>query len=61
MTTGGQPYPFRVECSFQGKRGRVVVDQLRAVDRERLRKRLGVINPATQREVLRVLSEMFEP
>lgn len=34
---------------------------LRAVDRERLRKRLGVVTPATLRSVLNVLAELFEP
>jgi mRNA interferase MazF len=60
MTTAGQAYPFRLPCTFGGKRGHVVLDQVRTVDRERLRKRLGVIAPATLREVLRVLGEMFE-
>ena len=46
---------------FEGKLGHIVVDQLRTVDRERLRKRLGVVTPATLRSVLRVLAELFEP
>lgn len=61
MTTGSQPSPFRVICRFGGKQGRVVLDQLRTVDRERLRKRLGMITPATLANVLAVLGEMFEP
>jgi len=61
MTTAGQAYPFRVLCTFRGKRGRVALDQLRTVDRERLRKRLGAIAPSTLAEVLEVLGEMFEP
>jgi len=36
-----------------------VLDQLRTVDRARLVKRLGRISPATQREVLEALAEMF--
>lgn len=60
MTTGGHPYPFRVSCRFAGKRGHVVLDQLRTVDRERLRKRLGALSAATMAEVLGVLGEMFE-
>jgi mRNA-degrading endonuclease toxin of MazEF toxin-antitoxin module len=39
----------------------VVLEQLRTVDGERLRKRLGVITPATLASVLAVLGEMFEP
>ena len=36
MTTKGQPYPTRVACTFQGKRGQIVLDQIRAIDRIRL-------------------------
>ena len=61
MTTGGRPYPFRIPCRFAGKSGHVVLDQLRTVDRERFRKRLGVVAPATMRAALQALGEMFEP
>lgn len=61
MTTAGQPYPFRIACTFRGKRGHVVLDQLRTVDRSRLRKRMGVLAPPTLNEVLLALGEMFEP
>ena len=37
LTTGSHPYPFRVACRFEGKAGHIVIDQLRTVDRERLR------------------------
>jgi mRNA interferase MazF len=61
MTTGTHPYPFRVACRFEGKQGHIVLDEIRTVDRERLRKRLGAIKPATLRSVLQVLAELFEP
>ena len=60
LTTGGHPYPYRVACRFARKSGHIVLDQLRTVDHERLRKRLGVVTPATLRSVLHVLAEMFE-
>ena len=60
MTTGGHPYPFRITCRFGGKQGHVVLDELRTVDRDRLRKRLGALKPATVGTVLTVLAEMFE-
>jgi mRNA interferase MazF len=60
LTTGGHPYPYRVTCRFAGKSGHIVLDQVRTVDHERLRKRLGVVSPATLRSVLQVLAEMFE-
>jgi mRNA interferase MazF len=61
MTTKGQSYPTRVSCRFQGKYGQVVLDQIRTVDRSRLIKRLGRINPGTATAVLGVLRELFEP
>lgn len=60
MTTGGHPYPFRVPCRFAGKHGHVVLDQLRTVDHDRLRKRLGAVTPSIVGTVLTVLGEMFE-
>ena len=59
MTSKGRPYPTRAACRFQGKRGQVVLDQLRTVDKTRLVKRLGKIGPAVQEEVLAILAEMF--
>ena len=60
MTTKGQPYPTRVSCRFQGKKGQVVLDQIRAVDRSRLVTKLGRIAGTTATSVLDVLREMFE-
>jgi len=61
MTTKGQAYPTRVQCRFAGKDAQIVVDQIRAVDKARLVKRLGKISIATQQEVLARLAEMFAP
>jgi len=59
MTTKGRPYPTRVECTFRGKRGQVVLDQIRTVDRSRLVKRLGKLTGAQSASVLGVLAAMF--
>ncbi len=59
MTTKGRNYPTRVNCVFQKKEGQIVLDQIRTVDKSRLVKKLGSLNPSTQEEVLYVLSEMF--
>lgn len=61
MTTRGRRYPTRVGCSFQGKEGQVVLDQIRTVDKERLVKRLGRLDAPTQTAVLLVLGELFAP
>jgi mRNA interferase MazF len=59
LTTGGHPYPFRARCSFDGKDGHVVADQLRAVDRERLIRRLGSLSETTLNDLLAVLHAML--
>ena len=59
MTTKGRPYPTRVECRFEGKEGQVVLDQIRAVDKKRLIKKLGRLSKAERAEVLEILAEMF--
>jgi mRNA interferase MazF len=59
ITTKGRPYPSRVPCSFKGKQGQIVLDQIRTVDKARLVKRLGKIEARTASQVLAVLSEMF--
>jgi mRNA interferase MazF len=59
MTTKGQPYPSRVPCTFQGKRGQIVLDQIRAVDRARLVKRVGKLTAQQSAAVRAVLAAMF--
>jgi len=59
MTTKGRDYPTRVPCTFQGKEGQVVIDQIRTIDKIRLIKRLGKIDSQTQADVFSVLSELF--
>ncbi len=59
MTTVERPYPTRVALTFQGKRGQVALDQLRAIDRQRLVRKLGKISPKTAAAVSAVLIETF--
>ena len=59
MTTKGKKYPTRIFCSFQGKKGQIVLDQISAVDKKRLVKNLGNISKKTQEKTLHILQEMF--
>jgi len=59
MTTKGRSYPTRVQCSFQDKKGQVVLDQIKTVDKRRLFKKLGTINSKAQNSVLNILQELF--
>lgn len=59
MTTTMRPYPTRVPLRFQGKSGQAALDQLRAVDRQRLVRKLGTVSPSTAQQASAVLLEMF--
>lgn len=59
MTTVERPYPTRVPVMFQGKRGEVALDQLRAVDQRRLVRKLGTVSAKTAQSVSDTLVEMF--
>ena len=59
MTTVTRLYPTRVPVRFQGKRGQVAVDQLRAVDRQRLVRKLGTVSASAAQQATATLLEMF--
>ena len=59
MTSARRGYPTRVNLTFQRKKGQVVLDQIRTVDKSRLVKRLGRLPVSRARDVARVLVEMF--
>jgi mRNA interferase MazF len=61
MTTTRRGWPTRVGISFQGKTGEIAVDQIRAVDKLRLVKRLGKLDSKTANAVLNTLGELFAP
>jgi mRNA interferase MazF len=59
MTSARRGYPSRVPCVFQRKRGEVVLDQLRTIDKTRLIRQVGALDLATARKLLAALQEMF--
>jgi mRNA interferase MazF len=59
MTTSGKAYPTRVPCEFQGKKGQIVLDQIRTIDKSRLSKKIGTVDPEIQAEVISTLQSMF--
>ena len=59
MTTKGRKYPTRISCTFQGKKGQIVLDQIRTVDKKRLVKKLGAISNKAKDSTLNILQEMF--
>ncbi|MFI5379174.1 MAG: type II toxin-antitoxin system PemK/MazF family toxin [Tepidisphaerales bacterium] len=61
MTTVRRGWPTRVPVAFRGKNGEIALDQIRAVDKTRLIKRLGKLDAATASRLLDTLGEMFAP
>jgi len=59
MTTKGRNYPTRVSCTFNDKKGQILLEQMRAVDKTRLIKRLGKVGSFVQAQVFSVLLELF--
>ena len=52
-------FPSRVLCHFNNEEGQIVLDQIRSVDRKRLKKKLGTIDRSTAEQVKIVLQTMF--
>ena len=59
MTTAGREAPFRIGVTHGGRKGLILLDQVRAVDKTRLTKKLGVVPPKTLTTTLRTLQEVF--
>jgi len=59
MTTGSRPAPYRIPISFGGKRGLIILDQMRTLDKSRLVKRLGKAPPKIVTATLHTLRDVF--
>jgi mRNA interferase MazF len=59
MTTAGKDYPTRVSCTFKKKKGQIVLDQIRTIDKTRLVKKLDTIDAETQLKVITILQRLF--
>ena len=59
LSAASVKYPTRIEIDFLNNRRSIVLDQIRAVDRNRLVKKIGSIDKAVQKETLEKLQEMF--
>ena len=59
LTTKSHDYPSRVPVTFLDKQARIVLDQIRTVDKRRLIKRIGKIDARTIARVKRLLSAML--
>lgn len=59
LTSTIKSWPTRVDCLFDGRSGQIAIDQIRAIDKERLIKRLGQLDADIIRRLFNTLDEYF--
>jgi mRNA interferase MazF len=59
MTSKGFSSPTRIQYTFQGIKGLILLDQMRAVDKSRFIQKIGVISPRAQMKIINCLQELF--
>lgn len=59
MTTKSRQYPTRIKINFKKKTGWIVLDQIRTIDKIRLKEKAGHLNDREIVEIKRILKEML--
>ena len=59
MTTKSRAAPFRIPLVHGGKKGLILLDQIRSVDKVRLAKKMGSVSTKTLAATLDTLQEVF--
>ncbi len=59
MTSSSKKYPTRVEINHDKKKGWIVLDQIRTVDRQRIIKVFGTITDKEMTKVKTILKETY--
>ncbi len=59
LTSSIKNYPSRIINVLNGKEGEIVLDQIRAVDKIRLIKKLGKVDEQTTKHIKLILQTMF--
>jgi mRNA interferase MazF len=59
ISSGSGMYPTRIPIDLLNSKRFIVIDQIRAVDAERLVKKIGEVDKATQKLTLDTLQEFF--
>jgi len=59
MTSKGRPYLTRIPVTFKGQDGKVLLDQIRTIDKSRIIKKLGILDAEKSSLILETLGKMF--
>ena len=59
LTSTIKAYPSRVNCVFDHRHGQIAIDQIRAIDKNRLIRRLGLLDEQTIDQLFQTLEAYF--
>jgi mRNA interferase MazF len=59
MTTKSHTYPTRIEINLQNKKGWIVLDQIRTIDKQRLIQKVGELDKNTVIRIKEIIMEML--
>ncbi|MGA9045165.1 type II toxin-antitoxin system PemK/MazF family toxin [Sulfuricurvum sp.] len=60
LSSKGFDLPMRVKINFDNKEGLILLDQIRSVDKQRLVKKVGIIESNIAEDICLKLQEIFE-
>ncbi len=60
MTSKGFNFIFRPKIKFEEKKGLILLDQIRAVDKTRIIKKIGIVEKKKSKEISKMLIEIFD-
>jgi mRNA interferase MazF len=60
LTSTLKKYPTRIDCNVNGKKGQIVIDQIRSIDKLRLIKKISSINEVTSEKVYKTILAYFK-
>jgi mRNA interferase MazF len=59
LTSTIKSYPTRVKCVFDQRQGQIAIDQIRAIDKNRLIRRLGILDDPTIDRLFETIEAYF--
>ncbi len=59
LTTKSREYPTRIPIQFKGKKGWIVLDQMRTIDKSRIIRRLGKFGMPIIKRIKIIIKEML--
>jgi mRNA interferase MazF len=60
LTSTLKKYPTRIDCNVNGKKGQIVIDKIKSIDKSRLIKKISSINEVTSEKVYKTILAYFK-